>query len=794
MNNMKFIFITIITILFLSACGGAEERKAAYLEKARLSIEAGDLEKARIELKNVLQIDPKDAVAYFKLGRVHELKNDFQKAFGSYSKAIELDPENLEYQAKIGRFYLVLAGDIDKAIEKRDLILSKDETNIHGLMLKAGIFLKQKDIASAKKISQDIFSRQPEYIENVLFLSRIYLDEKEYDSSIEVLNTGVKGNPESRSLKKALADTYLKAGKYDLAENGYRKILEKNPEVYANYLILALFYNETGNVGKAEDVLREGIEADVDDAYRKLMLVKFIQQKKGSQAAIEELKNLIANNQKIGELRLALARLYADENNENGAEQIFKSAISDFSEESVGIKSRVYLAEMYIKKNNLDAAKIIIDEAIKISPNDSEVNFVKAKLLMVNKDYEGVIIALRTVIKDDQENIRAYIMLAVAHRAIEEDEQAAAILKRAYENNRSNTEGLMILARYYARTNDKAELDKVVDSYLAIQPNNYDALSFKSILLNERKMFSEARPHVLQMIKLYPDKPNGYIQSIPYLLAENKQSEAISLLDEGYKKVDDNARILELMVTLHVQQKDFKAAESKVQSAISDKGEIAELRMLLAKVQLASKNVEGAKTNLIRVSDIKSDWNEPYLMLANIYRAEKQNKEAIDVLQKGLSVIGNDLKLVLDLVRLYEKTDDYNAAIDVYEKAYKEHSSNIFLANNLAALLSEHRSDEASLKFSKELAEKLKKEDKAAMLDTAGWVYYKTGDYAEAVTILKKAVEKSPDVSIFNYHLGMAYIALGDESSAKVYLSKSLEGASEFLGKNDAEARLKKLQ
>ena len=79
-------FVVISVALIVIACGGAEERKAAYMEKAEQSLNAGDLEKARIELKNVLQIDPKDADAWFKLGTIFERKKDFRKAFANYDK------------------------------------------------------------------------------------------------------------------------------------------------------------------------------------------------------------------------------------------------------------------------------------------------------------------------------------------------------------------------------------------------------------------------------------------------------------------------------------------------------------------------------------------------------------------------------------------------------------------------------------------------------------------------------------------------------------------------------------
>ena len=56
------------------------------MQKAIASIEAGDLDKARIELKNVLQIDPKDGDAYYQLGNVFEQQQDYRKAYANYLK------------------------------------------------------------------------------------------------------------------------------------------------------------------------------------------------------------------------------------------------------------------------------------------------------------------------------------------------------------------------------------------------------------------------------------------------------------------------------------------------------------------------------------------------------------------------------------------------------------------------------------------------------------------------------------------------------------------------------------
>ena len=56
--------------ILLSACGGEEGRKAAYLEKGKAYFEEGNYDKAKIEFRNVLQIDPKFAEGFYMMRKI----------------------------------------------------------------------------------------------------------------------------------------------------------------------------------------------------------------------------------------------------------------------------------------------------------------------------------------------------------------------------------------------------------------------------------------------------------------------------------------------------------------------------------------------------------------------------------------------------------------------------------------------------------------------------------------------------------------------------------------------------
>ena len=69
----KIIGISILSsVLVLSGCGGGEERQEEYLTRAQEYFDEDNMDKAKIEAKNVLQINPKNAEARYLLGMINE--------------------------------------------------------------------------------------------------------------------------------------------------------------------------------------------------------------------------------------------------------------------------------------------------------------------------------------------------------------------------------------------------------------------------------------------------------------------------------------------------------------------------------------------------------------------------------------------------------------------------------------------------------------------------------------------------------------------------------------------------
>ncbi len=791
---MKIYRILIVTFFAytLISCGGAEERKSVYMEKAKASIGAGDFDKARIELKNVLQIDPKYGEAYYQIGYVYEQQKEYRKAYGNYLKAEELSPELLANHTKLGRLYLLLMNDTVKAQEKVDLVLSKEPDNADGLLLKAAVALRSSKPKEAIAIAEDIVTKNPNHIESITFLAALYLKDKKITDAIDILSSGIKNNHNSEQLNRYLAAALVKNKEYSRAEKIFITFLDKNPDNSVNYNTLAAFYSQADNQMKAEETLRASINNNPTDVDRILTLIKYIIERKGDTDAIKELKAFIADNQGLGKLRVALGELFIISGDKQAAANIYKQAVAEFSEEEVGVISRLALAKIYIGENDFDKASKVIEEVILISPNDPKVNMLRAKLAVRDKDTEKATIALRLVTKEDPENIDAYILLASIYLSEKNKEQAQSVMNTAYNNNKGNAKGLLTLAQYYY-TRDIQQAKKVINDYNSIKPSDYDGLSMKAAILNQNKNHEEAKEVAELLMEIYPKKSNGYLQAVQFYINEGDKSKTESILEKGYLNAEDNSRLLDLLTTIQVSNKKFDIVEKRIKAELAEKPNDPKLKILLAKVYVANEDIESAIKLFSDVVDSNVSFEQPYLLLTSLYLRKKDIKLSEKTLIKGMENVTSSVTIPMTLANVYEQEEKYLEAINVYSNLHDSRPADLLVINNMVSLLSDHGSGARDLELVKSLLPVLEKNNQPVFSDTVGWAYYKLGDSEKAIQNLEKAIEKMPEINVFNYHLGMAYKMSGDKTKAKVFLEKSLDNKKPFKEKALAEKALKKL-
>lgn len=791
-NKFFYIAILFIASQFMVACDGSDARKVKYLEKGKAYIQQKNYDKAKVELKNVIQIDPKYAEAYYLLGTVAETQQNWRQAYSLYTKATELDKNHLESHARLGRFYLLLRKN-NKARDMMELVLEKDPTHASGRLLKAGILHKEGNTQGAVNIAQALVKENPNETEAVIFLTGIYIKQDKDAEAVELLNSSIGKNKEVVALYSLLAQIYAKNKDYDKAEQQLQKVVVLEPQTLSHRITLASFYYNSNQIDKAENTLRDAIKADPDDAVRYLHLAELLAKKRGDEVAEKELLAAINSKPDLSGLRFGLAKHYLGMKQKGKAEQVYKDIIDKYGTEPEGLKARNRLAVLSLQKSETSQAQTYIDEILKENPRDNDALITKGKLALIGRDAQTAIGAFRTVLKDQPGLTEVAVFLADAHMLNNEVELARETLFEAIEANPKNERVRLSLARLMIKSRDFDNALEIVDEVLLGSKNNLMALRIKVETQLFNNNLNGAFKTLKQIKTAHPEESFSYQKTGQIYLAQKKYAAAVPQLELALKKQPNNFSALTSLIQADLNMREPKRAIKRLQDILKAQPKNAGAHQLMAEVYINQKKYEDAENELLKATQLEPKWDAPYSSLAILDIRRGNKRAAIERFREGLEHNPGNLNLTMRLASTHETLNEFNKAIDLYESVLKSHPGNTLVINNLAALLVDHKTDKQSLDRARELVTNLKSAKLPAVLDTLGWVYHKTGDSQNAVQVLKRVVEKAPKVPVFQYHLGMAYSKTGDTAAARKHLKIALDSKSDFPGKDVAKNTLDKL-
>jgi len=348
-------------------------------------------------------------------------------------------------------------------------------------------------------------------------------------------------------------------------------------------------------------------------------------------------------------------------------------------------------------------------------------------------------------------------------------------------------------ARLHLATQDYPAAMEALEKVLDKNPDSVKALITKYDVLDAQKKYDDALVVAGRLIQLGPEDPEGYFRKARLLGRQGDSVSAIKYYEKALEKAPTSDKVLEMITKLDMATGNEDRAKLRLKRLIRGMPDHPSANGWLALVYLKEKDLSNAEQAFLRQIGINPKNAGTYIQLAQSHMGAGDFDSAAKALDSGLEALPGDISLLVGLASLRERQKDYEAAIAVYEKILEQQPDNAVSINNLASLLSDHRTDADSLGKAAELAAKLEKTDRPALLDTAGWVYYRKGDYDKAAEILKGVVEKAPQVPVFQYHLGMTYFKLGDKAAASEHLTRATDTEAAYEGIDEARATLKML-
>ncbi len=188
------------------------------------------------------------------------------------------------------------------------------------------------------------------------------------------------------------------------------------------------------------------------------------------------------------------------------------------------------------------------------------------------------------------------------------------------------------------------------------------------------------------------------------------------------------------------------------------------------------------------------------MLAADLHLADGNGDLAIRALEEALTRVPEEATPVIHyrLGHVYELVGNLESAAASYRLAMEDPTVEVFAANDYALMLAVRAGDpEAALPIAKRALRALRAlrvgGSLPQVLDTAGWVYYLNGNYADAVRYLELARRRMPQSAEVRYHLGMAYRDSELPDQAKAELEYALKLSPRFDGAEAAAEALREL-
>jgi tetratricopeptide (TPR) repeat protein len=510
-------------------------------------------------------------------------------------------------------------------------------------------------------------------------------------------------------------------------------------------LIKGLTEKAIGNMEDAQIIFQQIIKLDDDAAVAHFELSEIYELKRDAPNAVFHARKAVDIDPENEWYILNLAEAYKKTNHLELAQNVY----TDLNKKFPGNSSYLFsLAEIYLYQGKLKESLPIYNEIESLMGISEELSLHKNKIFIELNQNDSAVAEMQKLIEFNPREVKYYGIIAEIYENLGENEKAIANYNKILEIEPDN--GFVHISLYeyykYRGQKDKAreELKLAFQSPRVPVENKVEILS-EYFINSERneELKKEAYELLETTIKTHPNESPGYAVYVDYLARDDKNDEAIEMLQKAVELDPSNFNLTyQFMMLMMVNRKyellsseSAKAAELyPSQSTFYYFNAIANIQ--LKKYEEAIESLELGKDLVIDNAELKGEF---YQYLGDAYHGIENHKQS-----------------------------DFN-----YEQALEINPNNVYVLNNYSYFLS-LRNEKIELAETMSYKANQLSPNNATYMDTHGWVLYIAGKYVDAEIWLQKALDNGGTGSgEVLEHYGDALFKLGKKEKALEYWKKA---------------------
>ena len=779
---IRRLSVLLILCLGLTACETAEERAQKHFDSAMALLAEGDADRALIELRNVLQLDADHREARLAFAGIEETRGNTAAAYGQYLNVVEQAPEDLEARRALARIAATLnqwdeaARHVEVAFE-----LAPEDPTVRAVRAGLGYRTALQDddpeaAVIAVRDAETLLADDP----GLMAARRVVIDDllrrQDWDAALAAIDAGLAEDPDERGLYTLRLGVLERLGRTDAIEDQLRDMVTRFPEDEL-HRTLVNWYILQDRLEAAEAYLRERVAAEDAAEEAQLELVGFLAQQVSREAAVEEIDTALAGDPDNPDLLRALRAGFAFEAGEQDAAILELEGILETAEPSDQTnRIKVDLARMLFRTGNSVGARARVEEVLEADATQVEALKLKAGWLIEDDRTGDALVELRQALDQAPRDVEVLTLMALAHERAGNRELMGEMLALALEAAGGTRDTALRYAEYLVSDGDLLPAEDVLQDALRRQPDDPALLGALGNVYLRLQDWPRTE-HVIKTLAALEDPAGETLANelTARKLAGQDRAEELEGFLAGLADADSGLQAAASIIRLRLGEGDVEGALAYVDELRAAEPDNPALRFIEAGVMVAAGRPEDGLAAFRSLATDFPQNERVWMALYNLHRSQGDAAAARAVLDEALAAVPQSANLRWMQASEAERAGDIDQAIGIYEDLYAENSSSVVVANNLASLISTHRTDEENLRRAFEIARRLRGTDVPAFQDTYGWIAHRLGNHEEARDYLVPAAEGLPNDPRVQFHRAEMHAALGETAAALAAYGRAAE-------------------
>ncbi len=532
--------------------------------------------------KEISQNSQRESKAFYHylLGELSENDQEYTQAIDHYTKSSDLFVEATpEVNRKLAKLYL-REGNLEKALEQSQRVLSADPQDEDSMLLYAGILEASDRGKEAEDVYKKLTVLRPGSLEASVFLTNLYLEDEEYSKASDIINNFVHENPNRfegwfHKGRIAILNDDLPA-----AEKSFLQAFHLDSSKDAVVKSLLRIYLTQKDYDKAEDFAKIAARENPGSPLPRQVLSQILLGAGKYDEALEHLQ-FLETFQKDSDTRLKIALIQIDKKEFEEAERLLNLILAKDSNHN---QAKYYLAVCQAGTGQEDKA---IETLNTVDPSNEE--YIRSMtfsffLYSEKNDSHGAEESIKKAYLADKSNLKTLSYLVSVYRENDKSGEALPYLDEAITSNPDN-EGLLytksvILGDQNLRVESIATMEKVLE----INPKNADAMNFIAYALTEERTdFDRAFLLIKKALEIRPKDP-FYLDTLAWIYFQKEEYvKAEQILSEALQAGGDDPEILEhygdVQKSLGDNAEALKAYEAAIELSRVDKSSNSKKRI-----------------------------------------------------------------------------------------------------------------------------------------------------------------------------------------------------------------------